>query len=376
MRIDVEDMKQSLRNLHGIEPYEGILTFFYDESGNCRKFSLTKNGVNFEDSLWGDFVLAGVAYDGVENNIDFCDMYQALEYKEGQKELKFKHLYHNSSDFCSFLNSKRLTGFLRWLRNSGLFVHYSALNNLFYSLVDIVDSLWEDFPQCIIYIWDIKSALYDFTVEHCDEIIDLLFRYGYPNVTQCRMFCSELCDIILYYNDDNEYDSGFYLELLRQMLKAAGKKDELVFVQNNAPYVLIKEYYLFYLERCEMFSQSRHFFDEEVTVQKQLSGIQLYENGQQINNYFFEKSHENIYIQISDMIAGLLRKLFAFLDATTFQTALSLSKELNETQKRNLMVILELITISDHKSVLFIKNANTPKNIQDRMAKLHILAGV
>ena len=340
MRIDVEDMKQSLRNLHGIEPYEGILTFFYDESGNCRKFSLTKNGVNFEDSLWGDFVLAGVAYDGVENNIDFCDMYQALEYKEGQKELKFKHLYHNSSDFCSFLNSKRLTGFLRWLRNSGLFVHYSALNNLFYSLVDIVDSLWEDFPQCIIYIWDIKSALYDFTVEHCDEIIDLLFRYGYPNVTQCRMFCSELCDIILYYNDDNEYDSGFYLEL------------------------------------CEMFSQSRHFFDEEVTVQKQLSGIQLYENGQQINNYFFEKSHENIYIQISDMIAGLLRKLFAFLDATTFQTALSLSKELNETQKRNLMVILELITISDHKSVLFIKNANTPKNIQDRMAKLHILAGV
>ena len=53
-------MKQSLRNLHGIEPYEGILTFFYDESGNCRKFSLTKNGVNFEDSLWGDFVLAGV----------------------------------------------------------------------------------------------------------------------------------------------------------------------------------------------------------------------------------------------------------------------------------------------------------------------------
>lgn len=221
MRIDVEDMKQSLRNLHGIEPYEGILTFFYDESGNCRKFSLTKNGVNSEDSLWGDFVLAGVAYDGVENNIDFWDMYQALEYKEGQKELKFKHLYHNSSDFCSFLNSKRLTGFLRWLRNSGLFIHYSALNN-----------------------------------------------------------------------------------------------------------------------------------------------------------YFFEKSHENIYIQISDMIAGLLRKLFAFLDATTFQTALSLSKELNETQKRNLMVIWELITISDHKSVLFIKNANTPKNTQDRMAKLHILAGV
>lgn len=375
MRIDVEDMKQSLINLHGIEPYKGIMTFFYDESGNCRKFSLTQNGVNSEDALRGDFVLAGVAYDGTESNIDFSDMYKALEYKEGQKELKFKHLYHNCSDFCSFLNSRRLTAFLQWLRASGLFIHYSALNNLFYSLVDIVDSLWEDFPQCIIYFWDIKSALYDFSVEHCDEIINLLFRYDYPNIAKCEMFCSELCGLISRYNDDND-EIGFYLELLRQMLKEAGKKNELVFVQNNEPFVLVKEYYLFYLERCEVFSQSRHFFDEEVTVQKQLSGIQLYENGRPINNYFFEKSHENACIQISDMIAGLLRKLFTFLDTTTFQAAINLSEELNEVQKRNIMVILELITMSDQKSELLIKNANTPKNIRDRMAKLHILAGV
>ena len=105
MRIDVEDMKNAIKDLHGIEPCKDVMTFFYDESGNCRKFSLTEKGVNSQDSLWGDFVLAGVAYDGTEHEIDINGLYQALEFKEGQKELKFKHLYHNSQDFCALWGS-------------------------------------------------------------------------------------------------------------------------------------------------------------------------------------------------------------------------------------------------------------------------------
>ena len=51
MRIDVEDIKNTLKDLHGIEPCKDVMTFFYDESGNCRKFSLTEKGVNSQDSL-------------------------------------------------------------------------------------------------------------------------------------------------------------------------------------------------------------------------------------------------------------------------------------------------------------------------------------
>lgn len=376
VRIEIEDVKQTIRVLNGLEPYDETMTLFYDESGNCRKLSLTNNGVNSVDSLRGDFILAGVAYDGTDNSIDLSGLYQALEYKEGQKELKFKHLYHNSLDFCSFIKSRRLTAFLHWLHNSGLFIHYSALNNLFYALVDIVDSLWADFPQCTIYFWDLKNALYDFTVEHCSEIIELLFRYQYPCITQIDLFCSELCNLISSYNVDSEPEAEFYLEMLRQMLKASGKKGKLVFAQNNVPYVLIKEYYQFYLERCIVFSHSKHYFDEEMSVQKQLCNIELYENGQLINNYSFEKSHENVFIQISDMVAGTLRKLFTFLDGLSFTKTQQLSIELNEVQRHNFMVILELISTSDKKSKFLIKNANTPKNINDRMTKLQILAGV
>jgi hypothetical protein len=72
--------------------------------------------------------------------------------------------------------------------------------------------------------------------------------------------------MISEYNDDSEYYPGFFLELLRQMLKTAGKLDKMVFIQDNEPFMLIQEYYLFYLERCELFSNSHHIFDEEPTV--------------------------------------------------------------------------------------------------------------
>ncbi|RGJ70843.1 hypothetical protein DXD51_05460 [Eubacterium sp. TM05-53] len=154
-KISVEDIKNAVFKRNGISPFEEEMTFYYDESGNCRKFCLTKTGFNSDDALKGDFVLAGVAHEGKSFNIDIPALYAALDFKEGQKELKFKHLFLNSKDFMTFIGSKRATGFLNWLNKSGLYIHYSAVNNLFYSVVDIVDSLWETFPQCFDYMWDI-----------------------------------------------------------------------------------------------------------------------------------------------------------------------------------------------------------------------------
>lgn len=372
-RINVEDQKKAILDLNGIPPFEEEMTFYYDESGNCRKFSLTDTGFNDIDALKGDFVLAGVAHEGKSFNIDVPSLYSTLDYKKGQKELKFKHLFHNSKDFQSFMGSKRATEFLGWLIESGLYIHYSALSNLYYSLVDIVDSLWETHPQCIMYMWDIKSAFYDFVIEHQAEVIDIFIRHTYPDVKNASAFCDELCYLIWEYNDDSEYDSGFFLELLRQMLRTAGKLDKIIFIQDNEPYLLIQEYYIFYLERCEIFSNSHHIFDEELTVQKQMSELELYENGIQLNNWQFVKSHENIYVQVSDLIAGLLRKLFMFLDENSLTDIVSIAAKLNETQVKNFTLLWILISKSDQKSPLFIRNANSPKNVQERMLKLKML---
>lgn len=85
------------------------------------------------------------------------------------------------------------------------------------------------------------------------------------------------------------------------------------------------------------------------------------------------KSHENIYIQISDMIAGLLRKLFMFLDENSLEKIQAIARELNDKQIDNFSIIWLLIKKSDNKSKLFIKNTNTPKNVNERMDKLQIL---
>lgn len=69
-RINVEDHKKAIFTLNGIPPFEEEMTFYYDESGNCRKFSLTDAGFNNTDALKGDFVLAGVAHEGRSFDID------------------------------------------------------------------------------------------------------------------------------------------------------------------------------------------------------------------------------------------------------------------------------------------------------------------
>ena len=376
--IDVNLQKDMVQTLSGISIGNECYTFFYDETGNCRKFYLKDGGVNSVEGLTHNFLLGGVAYQGTEHNVDFESLYRSMHFVEGQKELKFKHLYNKSIDFLSFMNSQRASDFLSWLENSGLYVHYSTLNNLYYSLVDIVDSLFELYPYLfgnMEFIMALKSALYDFTVRHREEILNLLFRHTYPDVTNCSLFCKELCELIYQYNNEEEYYPGFFLETLRQMLKQAGKENKLVFVQDNTSFQLIEEYYLFYLERCEIFSKSIHFFDEEFTVQKRFESIQLVENGKEVNNYHFVKSHENRYIQVSDMFIGLLGKLFQFLDENTLQQMVRYRIAISEIQAENFKKVYQLIERSDRHNKLLLKNANSVKNINERIIKLKLLAG-
>lgn len=371
--IDVEDMKKATYELNNIEPFNEKMTFYYDESGNCRKFRLTEKGFNNINATKGDFVLAGVAYVGNSFTIDIDGLHKIFNYKEDQNEIKFKHLYRKSNNFLSFIGNKRCTDFLKWLDNSGLFIHYSAVNNLFYSLADIVDSLWETNPVDPNSYWNIKSALYDFMVDHHEELLGFLIKHTYPNVGDVPHFCNEFCELIEEYNNENEYYPGFFLEMLRQMLKTAGKHNKMCFITDNAPYILISEYYLFYLERCELFSNSYHIFDEELAVQDKFSEIQLYDSGRELNNWKFVKSNDNIYIQLSDIVAGLLRKLFMFLDGNSIEKICIMKSTLKEIQVGNFAILWSLIAKSESKSRLLIKNANTPKNVMDRSAKLKVL---
>lgn len=371
--LDVNEKKKHIMQLKGILPFNEVMTFYYDESGNCRKLLLNENGVNYENALTEDFILAGVAFEGTNHNtVDFSDLYHALQFQPNQKELKFKNLFVNNANFLTFANSRRASLFLKWLNESGLYIHYSTLNNLFYLLVDIVDSLFEQ-KNYTIFCNAIKNVLYDFAVLNRDEVLRILFYYNYPNITKCKEFCFELRSLISK-NLNMFDDSGKnYLLMLCRMLK---KTESLVFLQDNESHVLIKEYYLLYLGRCEVFSNSYHIFDEEVTVMEQFKKIQLVDNNKGIYNFDFIKSERNPYIQLSDLISGLFRKLFSFLDNNNLNSIVKISKHLTLEQTINFGIILGLILKSERKSPLLIENINTEKNIKDRFLKLKILAQI
>lgn len=145
-------------------------------------------------------------------------------------------------------------------------------------------------------------------------------------------------------------------------------------MQNNELFVLIKEYYLFYIERCIVFNKSKHFFDEEPTVEKQFEEIELIENGKVVQNYTFIPSYQNIFIQISDLVSGLLRNLFIYLDSISTNNIKTILSNMESVQVDNFRIIWNLINRSDAKSSLMIRNSSAIKNNYERMYKLELLS--
>lgn len=356
-------------NLQGIAPFTDNMSFYYDETGNCRKFYLTESGFNDSNAVYKNFILGGIAFKGTLDETKLKQMFLDLGFVNGeQPELKFKNLYHNSKDFLSFLESKRASVFLSWLDNNEVYIHYLTLNNLYYSLVDIIDSLDSE----IIYRCnrELKNALYDFVIDYTNQVIQILYKHRYPDVTNVSEFVDDMVWLI------KNNSSSYFLNIICDELNNAKKNNELVFIQNNEPYILISEYYHFYLNRISVFSSSTNTFDEENHVQKKLKNIVLHYKDDVLKNYIFVKSTKCKYIQISDMLVGLLSRLFVFLDTHKENEIIKISNSINDLQLNNFKIIYNLILRSNQKSPLLILNINSNRNMADRERKLEILTHI
>ena len=371
--IDVDEFINDIEQLNNLKRLDTPMTFYYDESGNCRVFQLTNNGVNSEDALRGDFVLAGVAFEGEVPKNNVSELWSKLKLQKTVKEVKFKHCYGNSRSFLEFMDKERASIFLSFLLNSDFYVHFASMNNLYYSIVDIIDSLWLQFPQCIPYCDEIKNDFFEFCQEEQDLLIALMIRHEYPDIKNQKAFCITLAEMIDDYNDASEPE-GFTLEMLRQMLKFAAKTEGLPFLQGNKPNVLIDEYYHIYLNRCCTFPESKHFFDQEPQVQKQFEEITLNRQGKEFCNYRFVDSKDNHLIQLSDMVAGYLRKLFEFLDDALLENIIVFPNELTIVQKENFRMTRDLIRKSEEMNELLIMNINSRFNVASRGALLDYLS--
>lgn len=335
---------------------EEKMHFYYDESNNCRKFWLDSDKTNFNHDFRADFVLAGIATDK-EYQIPFEELKQRFRLQKNVVELKSKSLF-KGKDFLQSMGTKQATALIKLFSDYDLYIHYSNVNNFYYTIVEILDSIVtpDEIDEFGFNYFGLKTTFYDMLVPSIDEVIQIMIKYSYPNIktTDIEAFCNALMDAI-----DSQYIQKPDQKFVFGMLKRASKSLELVFIQDNIDYVMQEDYSIFYVDTIMKFSKSMHHFDEELSIQDKVART-VSEFDKDATNYEFINSKDNTMIQISDLVAGLLGRMFFFINSVSSYNEIRKKViELNDIQVINCKHFNELRIKSNFHNKGFLHSTTT-----------------
>ena len=319
--------------------------FYYDETNNARKVWIKETDFNVPVNK--DFVLGGVMHFGEFSPEEVGGLKQELHLQKSAPELKFKHI-GMGKDFLGCLAEPKVKLFLEWLYSSNLYVHYSNVNNLYWAIVDIVDSVEElvCFPPLI---FDLKNSLYKVVCANYPDFYQLLVDCNYPNVTgqDIRRFYQGIIDFV----ENIPGELSFEMELLRQSLKSARKQKELAFLQGNKEKTVLESYFNFYIRPLGIFPDAQHIFDNEYQIEDQFKQYTFSCNGAAINHQFVN-SVDVPLVQVSDCVVGLMGKYFEFLNGCDIHQAQQLLNTLTPEQCGTLNLLIKLMKKSENLSKL------------------------
>lgn len=329
-----------------IKDIDEAFSFFYDETNNIRKLHLTELGTNAPDLK--NFVLAGIVLRHGQAFPDISELMRELRIPVTASELKFKHVGHGQYE--DILGSWRIELLLKWLKFHDLLAHYSNLNVLFWALIDIVDSLWEDprFEQYLPYHAELKSELYFVVQENVDAFMRLLHRHGYPNLARSgiRAFYQ---DVQAFWTAHAPEHRSAGAKLIHAMLGRVDNKSPMTILTGNENGLVIKDFSIFFLRPVYIFKNASHTFDRETYVEKALSRVELMDNGRRVD-YRFVDSKSDPRIQVSDVVCGLIGRHFNFVQDHSMTQLRSIKANLTARQRSNLSLLKDLVGRSDAQS--------------------------
>ncbi|AZG74775.1 DUF3800 domain-containing protein [Shewanella livingstonensis] len=347
MQLDVNEMRRTSIEYEKLECVDDKFTFYYDESNNIRKLHLTSKGLNVEKAC--NFVLAGIVHKGEYHSADFDSLKKSLCLQKSAKEIKLKHIGKGSFD--RILTSEKLNILLKWILDNDFYIHYFSLNVLYWSIVDIVDSIIENLNvverQFFIQShMSIKSDLYKVIVNNEALFLEKLREFEYPNIKSDKVkeFSGFLVGFVKRNSKALSEDRRY---LLTKFMESAEDSTELFFVMNEKDHILISDFFIYYLRNTCLFKNSKHVFDEEKEIEVIFNEYDLVDQGRIINNYSFVKSEEVLEVQLSDVMAGLFAKYSIFLSDTSNDQIKAIKSSLNQRQLVNLKLIENLIDKSD-----------------------------
>ena len=334
MEYDINEMRKCIEILPSKELFDIKGTFYYDETDNVRKYYLKETGLN--EQIDKHFVLGGAYLEEGCTTPDVEGLKAKLNIATDLEELKSKHLY--KGDFLKVLDNKHIHIFLEWILSSQFYVHYSVINLYYYALVDIVDSVIQ--RKFYPLVFEFKNDLYQIAKKYHTDFNEILYKYNYPNISNenIKIFLKTIRD---YIDKNKMVATPFISMLLAQM------KDEniasLPFIQNEENWIFLKDLSQFYYYPISSFYRSKHIFDHEKTIEENhFKDVTFKIDGLPLKSYEFKDSKNELMIQISDCIIGLICRFYKFLDEYDGNIC-TLDARLNERQKTNLSILCKIL---------------------------------
>ena len=348
--IDVNQIRDPDIALHGLTRADEPYTIYYDETNNIRRLHVRTDDLNVGEPKC--FVIAGIAHRGPVRDLNVDELRQTLRVQKTAKEIKLDHVA--KGDFLELLKAWKLENFLKWLLDQEFYIHYSALDPLYWSIVDIIDSILTEYGDRTLLTanWQLKNALYTILRHDQKDTVGLFQRYTYPNVGRDRrpMFVSELrarLDARAHLLDH------FNAMMLKGVLQIAEKLDALPYLEDETPNVLIDGFGPFFVGRICLFKNSVHILDVEKVIEDYIGEQTFFDGDRKLNIHRFAASHDEPGIQISDVIAGLLGKFFSMIQHSSFEELAEMRRALNAQQERNLALLKQLLDRSLEENPAF-----------------------
>lgn len=359
--FEIDKIRKHIKAMNPYLDFDSCYTFYYDETNNLKTFYIKETDFNY--SFQANFVLGGVLYENEKPDIE--NIFQGLDLQPNIKEVKFKHIAHGGLQDC--LKSQRLNILLKRIINTPLYVHYTSVNFLYWSIVDIVDSAIVNSPTAkqlgSSFANHLKNDLYFLCKYELDDVISIFHHFNYPNLEKKDIseFIKNLSSLFEEYEKDVRFHIG--LTSLKQILKESEKNEELPFIMGNKDHILLENFTHFYLAPLYKFKNSKHIFDNEFSIQESLQEYRLLDKGVVYNNFLFEDSQNDLFIQLSDVVVGIIGKMTHFVNTHTCDEILYEISKFSDLQLNNLDLYLDIITKSHNKNMAFLHNVDSFEEI-------------
>ncbi|MFY3457766.1 DUF3800 domain-containing protein [Achromobacter xylosoxidans] len=340
--MQIDELRMGMPALRN---WDASIDIFYDETNNIRRLTLNELGLNVTDNK--AFVIGGVALRAGAEISEWSEFRQLLRVQPSAPEIKFEHVAKGGYE--DVLKSQKLALFLQWLIDRKMMIHYSALDPLYWAILDIIESLQADerFLEINAFHMELKTELHHAVTQDLSGFLTLMHSYGYPNVPRVKVqpFMKAVGTFVA---EHVPLDRSEATAVLKSVLgRAARLTDlELVFLHDNNPGELIDNFSHHFLHCVYIFKNASHVFDEETFVEKALESVDLYE-GERRLDYRFADSKTEPGIQLSDVIAGLTGRYFGYLQDHSLSALMQRKAGFTELQLENLNRFRTLIDGSD-----------------------------